>query len=253
MDAKSITSLCDDFYVDMFVSTQLELPTHRDTILTFFERLQKQYPSMACFYRGEGNQYCLEEDRSLGQYRWVNLEANRVGSGWVNPDQLEEVYEQDRLVLDLAPYMLGVSALDVESMDVSFAMDFLYTGNHDEVIAEALFGSAAFGTLLDWPGAKAVGFSPAVVVALSDDSRTQARVSVESKTSVLDSQGPKQASDEAITLSLTVRQFPPVGEKMDPLQSFARQCALAEELMTERIVPYFAHPLIGAIGQRRSN
>jgi len=253
MDAKSITSLCDDFYADMFVNTQLELPTGRETVLTFFERLQRQYPSMASFYRGESNQYCLEEDRNLGQYRWVNLESNRIGSGWVNPDHLDEVYEQDRLVLELAPYMLGVSPLDIESLDVSFGMDFLCAGNHDEVIAEALFGSTAFGALLDWPEAKAVGFSPAVVVALSEDSRTQARVSVESKTSVFESVAQKPSSDDAITLSLTVRKFPPAAGKLDPVQSLAHQCRLAEELMTERIVPYFVQPLIAAIGQRRSN
>ena len=253
MDAKSITSLCDDFYADMFVNTQLDLPTGRETVLTFFERLQKQYPSMACFYRGEANQYCLEEDRNLGQYRWVNLESNRIGSGWVNPDHLEEVYRQDRLVLELIPYMLGVSPLDIESLDVSFGMDFLCASNHDEVIAEALFGSTAFGALLDWPEAKALGFSPAVVVALSEDTRTQARVSVESKTSVFENASQKPSSDDAITLSLTVRQFPPAAGKLDPIQSFAHQCGLAEELMTERIVPYFVQPLIGAIGQRRSS
>jgi hypothetical protein len=253
MDAKSITSLCDDFYADMFVNTQLELPTGRETVLTFFERLQKQYPSMVSFYRSEPGQYCLEEDRNLGQYRWVNLESNRIGSGGVNPDPLEEVYKQDRLVLDLIPYMLGVSPLDIESLDVSFSMDFLYSGNQDEVIAEALFGSTAFGTLLDWPDAKAMGFSPAVVVALSEDTRTQARISVESKTSVLENSNPKSSSDDAITLSLTVRQFPPVAGRLDPVQSFTNQCRLAEELMTERIVPYFVQPLIGAIGQRRSS
>lgn len=253
MDARSLASLCDDFYVDMFVNTQLDLPTGRDTVLTFFERIQKQYPSMACFYRGDASQYCLEEDRNLGHYRWVNLELNRIGSGWVNPDQLDEIYKQDRVVLELIPYMLGVSPLDMESLDVALAMDFLYAGNHDEVIAEALFGTTAFGSLLDWPGAKAVGFSPSVVVALSDDTRTQARISVESKTSVLDSTGPKQAVDDAITLSLTVRQFPPAAGRLDPIRSFANQCQVAEELMAERIIPYFVQPLTGAIGQRRSN
>jgi len=254
MDAKSITSLCDDFYVDMFVNTQLELPTSRETVLTFFERLQRHYPSMVSFYRSEPGQYCLEEDRNLGQYRWVNLESNRIGSGWVNPDHLEEVYQQDHLVLELIPYMLGVSSLDIESLDVSFGMDFLYAGNQDEVIAEALFGSTAFGTLLDWPDAKAMGFSPAVVVSLSEDTRTQARISVESKTSVLENTTQKSSSDDAITLSLTVRQFPPAaGNKLDPVQSLSNQFRLAEELMTERIVPYFVQPLIGAIGQRRSS
>lgn len=253
MDAKSLASVCDDLYVEMFVNTQLDLPTNRETVLTFFERIQRQFPSMTCFYRGQANQYCLEEDRSLGHYRWVNLELNRIGSGWVNPEVLEQVYRQHRMVLELIPYMLGVSPLDMESLDLSFAMDFVYAGNHDEVIADALFGSTPFGTLLDWPGAKAVGFSPEVVVALSEDNRTQARICVESKTSVLDEAIRRDGSDDAITLTLTVRQFPPTTSKLDPIVSLINQCQMAEDLMTERIIPYFVQPLIGAINQRRSN
>ena len=33
-------SLCDEFYLEMYVNTELELPSQRDTILTFFERIQ---------------------------------------------------------------------------------------------------------------------------------------------------------------------------------------------------------------------
>jgi hypothetical protein len=69
--SNAYSSLCDDFYLDMYVNTELELPTQRDTILAFFERIQKQFGSMGCFYRREDNEYCLEEDRSAGRYRWV--------------------------------------------------------------------------------------------------------------------------------------------------------------------------------------
>ncbi len=45
MTLNSYSSLCDDFYLDMYINTELELPTGRDTILSFFERIQKQFPS----------------------------------------------------------------------------------------------------------------------------------------------------------------------------------------------------------------
>jgi len=44
------SSLCDDFFVNMNLSTEMELPTNRETILHFFERLQKSYPTMRNFY-----------------------------------------------------------------------------------------------------------------------------------------------------------------------------------------------------------
>jgi hypothetical protein len=249
--SNAYSSLCDDFYIDMYVNTELDLPTQRDTILAFFERIQKQFPSMGCFYRREENEYCLEEDRGAGRYRWVILETDRIGSGVVNPSSFEECYGQDRLVLELAPYMLGVSHLDISSLDVTFGMDFDCMGSHDEVIAEALFDRSAFNCLLDLPSARPVGFSPAVVIALSDDCRTQARISVESKTSVCGGGKQKHKSDEAISLSFTIRQYSSGREKFDPLKSFESQCRLAEALVGEKIVPNFVQPLTNVIAQRR--
>jgi hypothetical protein len=251
------SSLCDAFYLDMYLNTKLPLPRQRDTILAFFERIQKQFPSMGCFSRDKNNNYYLEEDRNTGQCRWITLETNRIGSGAANPASFEDAYNQDRLVIELAPYMLSVNHLDIDSLDVTFAMDFDYAGSHDEVIAEALFGSTAFNCLLDLPSAKPVVFSPAVVVALSEDYLTQARISVESKTSVYElrengtSRGERPMTDEAITLSFTIRQYPSGAGKFDALKSFENQRRLAEELMAEKIVPNFVQPLINVIAQKR--
>jgi len=167
--SNSYSSLCDDFYLDMYINTELDLPTQRDTILAFFERVQKQFPSMGSFSRRENSEYCLEEDHSPGQYRWVALETDRIASGVVNPSSFEDAYSQDRLVLELVPYMLGVSHLDIDSLDVTFAMDFDYSGSHDEVIAEALLAHSAFDCFADLACARPIGFSPVVVMALSDD------------------------------------------------------------------------------------
>ena len=206
---------------------------------------------MGRFYRRQDNEYYLEEDRDLGQYRWVSLETDRIGSGAVNPSDFETAYCQDRLVLELVPYMLGVSHLDIDSLDVTFAMDFDYTGSHDEVIAEALLAQSAFNSLMDLPGARPIGFSPTLVVALSEDERTQGRVSIESKTSVYAPKKKGHISDDAISLSFTVRRYPAINKKFDPLKSFEYQCRLAEELMAEKIVSNFVQPLTETIAQKR--
>jgi len=249
LDAYNV--FCDDFYVDMSVNTELDLPTDRDTILAFCERIQKQFPSMSSFYRRKSNEYCLEQQNSQGSYRWITLEKNSINSGVVNPADLEDAYSQDRLVLELAPYMLSLSHLDISSLDVTFSMDFDYYGNHDEVIAEALFGSTAFSCLLDLPDACPVGLSPAVVVSISADSLTQARINIESKTSFYEPSPKRQDSEDAISLSFTIRQYPCGTEKFDALKSFKNQCRLAEELMAEKIVPNFVRPLNNVIAQKR--
>jgi hypothetical protein len=204
---------------------------------------------MGCFTRRENNEYCLEEDRNSGQYRWVSLTVDRVASGIVNPSDFAEVYVQDKLILELIPYMLGISRLDVDSLDVTFVMDFLCTGNHDQVIAEAL-GVGSLNCLLDLSNAKAIDFSPSMVVALTDDCRTQARINIESRTSIYDPDKTMQPLDDMISLSFTIRQYPVAGS-FDMIKSFERQCRLAEEIMADKIVPNLVHPLINIIAQKR--
>ena len=150
-------SFCDDFYINMNLNTELELPRERDTILHFFERIQRQFPTMNTFYQRETGEFCLEENREAGSYRWVTVERDRVSSGYVNPESLEQVDEQHRLILDLVPFALGISNLDIDSLDVMFGMDFDYQGNHDEVLADAVFGDTPFALLLDmsWERARA--------------------------------------------------------------------------------------------------
>jgi len=251
MTLDSYSSFCDDFYLDMCVNTELELPSERDTVLAFFERIQKRFPSMGCFYRRSGSEYCLEEDRSRGQYRWITLEVDRIGSGVVNPSDLEEAYCQDRLVLEIMPYMLSVGHLDIDSLDVTFSMDFECSGSHDEVIAEALLGQTAFNCLLEMPSARPIVSSPSMVVALSDDCCTQARCSVESRTSIYDPDKKEDVTGEAISLSFTVRRYPRADEKFDALESFEQQRQMAEELMAEKIMPAFVKPLTEVIAQKR--
>jgi len=247
----SYGSFCDDFYADMYISTELDLPKERDTLLAFFERIQKQFPSMGSFYRRQSGRYCLEESTDGGQYRWVTVEADRIGAGFVNPPSFEDAYCLDRLVIELSPYMLGVSHLDIDSLDVTFAMDFDYQGNHDEIVAEALLGSTAFSCLLDLPGSKAIGFSPTLVIALDEGCRTQARIGIESRTTAYEVRSGKYKPEEPITLYFTIRGHPRADEKFDALKAFERQCSLAEELMAEKILPNFVRPLVSAIAQRR--
>ena len=142
----------DDFYINMNLSTEMELPSGRDTVLHFFERLQKKYPTMRKFYCRDKRDFVLEEDKDRGNYRWASVESRRVCSGQVNPPSLESALEQHRLVLELAPFMLSVSPLDCEALDVLFAFDFTYRGNQNQLIAEALGVCPAYEKLTVMPG-----------------------------------------------------------------------------------------------------
>ncbi len=246
-----ISSFCDDFYLDMCVNTELELPEQRDTILAFFERIQKQYPQMNRLSRRHQSEYYLESSQSTGRYRWICIDSDRLACGMVNPDDYEEAYAQHRFILELAPYMLSLSHLDVSSLDVTVTMDFDCPDNHDEVISEALLAGSAFSSLWEMPGARPIGVSPVVIIGLSEDSCTQARIGIESKTSIYDPRKGNDQSDRAISLSFTIRQYPQAALKFDAVRSFENQCRLLEALLEEKIVPHFVRPLINTIAHRR--
>ena len=63
------SSLSDDFYVNMNLSTEMELPSNRETVLHYFEQIQKKYPEMRNFYSREKHDFILEEDKDKGNYR----------------------------------------------------------------------------------------------------------------------------------------------------------------------------------------
>ena len=148
------SSLCDDFYVNMNLSTEMELPASRETVLHFFERVQKTYPTMRNFYCRDRGDFILEEDKDEGNYRWSTIEPRRVCSGYVNPESVDDAMRQHELILDLAPYMLSVSPLDCEALDLLYGFDFTYRGNHNELIAEALGIGPALDRILEVPGSR---------------------------------------------------------------------------------------------------
>ena len=158
------SSLSDDFYINMNLSTEMELPANRETILHFFERLQKTYPTMRNFYCRDRGDFVLEEDKDRGAYRWCTIEPRRICSGQVNPETVEAAIEQHRLVLELAPYSLTISPLDCEALDLLFGFDFTYRGNHNQVVAEALGSSPSMERILEIPGVTVINYEPSVTV-----------------------------------------------------------------------------------------
>ena len=247
----SYSSLCDAFYLDMYLNTQLDLPSQRDTVLTFFERIQRQFPAMGNLKRRDNGDFTLSENKGNDRYRSVTLEVDRLCSTCTDPADLNDAYDLHRLVLELSPYMLGVSSLDVATLDVTYTMDFDFKGNHNEVLAEAFYALTPFSSVLDIDGTKPIGFAPSAVISLSDDCRTQARIAVESRTCVNEVRNEKFDSEEPISLYFTLRQYPQPDRKFDAVQSFKNQCEKAEEIMADKIIPAFVQPLANAIAHRR--
>jgi hypothetical protein len=242
-------SLADDFYVNMNLNTEMQLPAARETVLGFFERIQKQYPSMRNFYTRENGDFVLEEDKDQGHQRWVSLEPRRICSGHVNPDKIDDAFAQHSLLLDLVPYMLSVSPLDCEALDYMLGFDFSYRGNHDALVAEALGSGPAMESLVDIPGAQVLSFEPSMTISLDDACRRQARLMIETRTNAYQVRRGEFPEDQ-ISVYFTVRQYGSL-ESNTSYESTLKQLRESSEALVEKyVIDQVLRPLQQAISAR---
>ena len=242
-------AFCEDFYVNMRLGSQLNLPHNRETLLHLFERVQKCYPGMTRFRKNDNGEFNLEEDRGGQSYRWISLETKRLSSGHVNPTSLEEALKLHTLLLEMAPHHLGISPIEVDYLDVLFGFDLGFGGNHDEVIAESLFPESPLACLTEEFGSRAVDFQPTVTVALSEDCRMQARIDVVTRTNSYQVRT-GDYSDDAISVYLIVRRY--WGDRpREPMEKlFVEMAEKAEHLCTTHIIPKVLRPISSAIASR---
>ncbi len=243
------SSVSDDFYVNMNLSTEMELPSGRETVLHFFERIQKKYSSMRKFYCREKRDFVLEEDKDRGQYRWATVEPHRVCSGQVNPPSIDSALEQHKLVLELAPFMLSVSPLDCEALDLMFGFDFTYRGNHNQLVAEALGVSPALERLIEVPGASVINYEPSVTLSLDEECRTQVRLSIESRTNAYQVRTGEFPEDQ-LSVYLTARQYGSLDPDTTFVQALENLALTCQEMVDNYVVDQVLKPLARAIAMK---
>lgn len=236
------STLCDDFYVNMNLGTEMELPTNRETVLHFFERVQKTYPSMRNFYCRERGDFVLEEDKDKRNYRWCTIEPRRVCSGQVNPESIEGALEQHRLVLELAPYMLSVSPLDCEALDLLYGFDFTYRGNHNQLVAEALGVSPAMERMADIEGSTVINHEPSLTVALDEDCRVQFRLSVETRTNAYQIRT-GDFPEEQLSVYVTARQYGSLAADKTFVETLGRLGQVCYEMLENHVIEQVLNPL----------
>jgi hypothetical protein len=243
------SAFCEDFYVNMRLGSQLSLPHQRETLLHFFERIQKELPTMTRFRKSENGEYNLEEDRNGSGYRWVSLEAKRFSSGHVNPPSVEAALKLHKFLLELAPYHLGISNVEIDYLDILFGFDLSFSGNHDEIIAESLLVDSPLTCISEESGAKAVDCQPTVTVALSEDCRLQARVDIVTRTNSYQVRT-GDYSDDMISVYLILRRY--WGDRpKQPLNELITEMAeRADGLCNRHIVPRVLRPIAEAIASR---
>jgi len=242
-------SYSDDYYINMNLNTEMDLPPNRETVLHYFEQVQKQYPSMRNFYGRDKGEYVLEEDKDRGQYRWTSIEPRRVSSGQVNPSSAEEAFQQHALVLDYIPHLLSVSPLDCETLNIMYGFDFTYRGNHNQLLAEALGIVPAFEKLTQVEGVTLVGHEPAIQLAFDSDCKVQCRIGVETRTSAYHIRT-GEFPEEQLTVYLTARRYGSLEPGETYVSTLNRLVEVSKDLVDNFLVANVLRPLQQAIAIR---
>ena len=243
------SSYSDDFYINLNLSTEMELPNNRETILHYFERVQKQFPTMRNFYSRDKGDFVLEEDKDQGQYRWCTVEARRVCSGQVNPARVQDALDQHRLVLELAPYLLSVSPLDCEALDLLFGFDFTYRGNHNQIVAEALGLPPAYERLQDLANTNVISYEPSFTLSLDEECRVQCRLSIETRTNAYQVRT-GEYPEEQLSVYFTARQYGSLGPDKTYVDALTNLTKICRELVDNYVIDNVLQPLARAIAMK---
>src|SRR5271165_2502587 len=224
----------DDFYVNVHLNTQMELPNNRDTVLHFFDQMRKGFPELRNFFTRENGDLVLESEKERESHRWLAIESRRLCSGHFNPEALDDSFRQHEMLLDLAPHLLSISVLDCEALDVMFGFDFHYDGNHDEVVAEAVGVGRGLEGLFELPKSQVIKFEPSLTMALDESGELQCRLAIETRTSPTQPRA-REFIDDQISVYFTVRQYRGSGPEATFVESMGRQRQIGEEILEQSV------------------
>ncbi len=240
---ESFRALCSDFYVNQKLSVKLELPRGRETVLDMCERLRRQFPSMDQFKRYE-DELALETASASTPHRWMAVRSTNIRSGIVNPANASEAYDLHREILQLAPYFLSISPLDIEYVELLFGFDLECRAVHDRIIHQALIAPTELGELFDLEGVVPVDCQPVLGYAFGENGEQEVLVEVKSRSG----RQVRPESNEPISIYLTVRRVGPF-EDIKDINNLTEQLAeQGEALVHESIVPKLIKPIRDAIG-----
>ena len=239
--ATSFGALCTDFYVNHKLAVKMDLPKDRETVLHLFDRVRAEIPEMSRFKR-YSDELALESLRREGAYQWLALRKQSIRSGSVNPDTMDEGYRLHRLVMEMSPYFLTISPLDIEYVELMYGFDLECKTNQHEAVAEALYGGTPMAKLLDTPGAAPLEIQPTFGVTLLEESDLHVYYEVKARTTPSQVRNDRYRT-EPLSIFLTLRRAAGI-EKIDQLPDLLGVMRKrGEQLVNDQLIPHLLQPI----------
>lgn len=245
----SYGALCTDFYVNLKLGMKMDLPTERQTVLDLFERVKKECPGMERFRRFRG-ELALESGEKDGKTQWLALRRNTVRAGCVNPAELDVAYRMHKAVLEITPFFLSISPLDVDYLEVLFGFDLEAQGNQNAIVHDALLGGTPLGELVDRDSASPIDVQPLLGGALNEAMDLQVYYEIKTRTTPRQIRE-KDYTDEPISVYVTLRKYSPCEAIKELPAAFDDLAGRAERLTERKVLPKLISPLREAIAASR--
>ncbi|MFQ5414271.1 MAG: hypothetical protein ACE5E6_07405 [Phycisphaerae bacterium] len=241
----------DDFSVSARLFLKLDMTLERETVLHFLDRIRKEYPTLCKFRRRDNGSLVLEEDaEDDGSRRWIRLDASSLRFGHFAPKDPQQVRRFGDLILTQAPYHLTFSDIDFDHLELTYGFHLEYRGNHDQLVAETVWGEhAGTGFLFDNRVKHIIDAQPYFGIALSPECDLQAYIEVKSRTSTYEVRGDAYEL-QPIGVFLTMRKYWGVAPPAALDEALRLLFDHADDLVTQHVAPNFVNPLAAAIASR---
>ncbi|MFM7133003.1 MAG: hypothetical protein ACKO0W_01655 [Planctomycetota bacterium] len=249
----TFATLCSDFYVNQKLGLKLDLPDRRETVLDLFDRIRRAFPRLNQFQRYE-SEVALESAADESDWQWVALRQTSIRSGHVNPASMADAYQFHKAILEVAPYFLSISPLDIDVLEVAFGFDFETEHDKDEVVFDALLADSPLAGLVQTGegdfgavGERILDAQPSLAISLGERGDLQAFFEVRTKPRV------PVAGDrggDPISVFLTVRKHGPLASLDDLKGAFGAVVGHAELLAEQRVIPHIVMPIHEALQAR---
>lgn len=237
---ESVRALVNDTYVNLKLALKLDLPTSRETLLDLFDRVRREDPQMDQFRRFK-DEIALETPPQHTPYRWLAVRRQNIRSGVVNPENPELAYRLHRHVLEVAPFFLSISALDVEYLEVLFGFDIHVKGNQDQIVFDALLSRTPLGTLLD--GESVVDCQPVFGVRVGQATEAFFEVKTRGRAEDADPPDMEPLGAEPVSVYLTMRRSGGFENVRDLAGAYTSLVTAGEELIQDRVLPRIVVPI----------
>lgn len=235
-------ALCRDFCVNQKLALKMDLPGAREPVLDLFGRLRKDMPRLANLERYPDGEVALESDEDDRDFLWVSMRQTSLKSGWVNPAALEDAYRMHRTVLEVAPFFLSISPLDVSHLELVYAFDFECDGNRDEVVLDALLGGSRIGEFAEGASDTVIDSQPFLALVLSDAPDMHVYLEVRTRVQRGEIAAMREGGDP-LSVMLTVRRTGPVRRLEELPTHLAQLSGYGERLVEQRLIPRILMPL----------